>query len=144
MIPAPPACAFWKVWIGPEIEGQSDLGERTLFIRQATPARIEELISIYGPQVKRVWVCKEFTHWDSVRRLRAVFDKVVVEVNRHNVGMLPKEVFEGCQLYYKLPVELKQGDYVCVGQAFSDESFRIGKGDQVDPAMYRQDIPIDE
>lgn len=144
MIPAPPPCALWKVWLGPEIEGQTDLGERTLFIRQATPARIEELIASYAPTVKRVWVCKEFVDWDSVRRLRTAFDKVVLEVNRHNFGAMPKELFDGCQLYYKLPAELKHGDYVCVGPAFSDESFRIGKGDQVDPAMYRRDEPIDQ
>lgn len=143
MIVPPPPCAVWKVWLGPEIEGQTDLGERTLFVRAATPARIEELVALYVPQVKRVWVCKEFRSWNCIRRLRAAFDKVVMEVDRHNLGMLPPDLFNGCQLYYKLSVNLKQGDYVCVGPAFSDESFVIGRGDQVDPAMYRRDESVD-
>lgn len=143
MIATPPPCSSWRVWLGPEIEGQTDLGERTLFIREATPERIEELIKTYSPTVKRVWVCKEFIYWESIRRLKAAFGKVVLEVSRHTYGAMPKELFDQCQLYYKLPVELKQGDYVCVGPAFSDESFRIGKGDQVDPAMYRRDEVID-
>ena len=143
MIPTPPPCSTWSVWLGPEVEGQTDLGERTLFVRKASLARVEELVAAYSPSVTRVWVCKEFACWSAIRRLKAAFGKVVIEVDRHTVGAMPKELFDGCQLYYKLPVELKQGDYVCVGPAFSDESFRVGRGDQVDPAMYRRDELID-
>lgn len=137
-----PPCAKWKVWLGKEIEGTYDLGEETLFIRNLTGMTFVEARDTC-PHVKRVWFCKEFITTDNFNIMCAAleqFESVCVEVDQWTI--MPQIIWDRARIYYKVAVPLKTGDQVCVGNAFSDESFEVGEGRKVDPSMYLQDEQI--
>lgn len=142
-----PPCSTWSVWTGKEIEGTVNLGMATLFIRKLPQgytlnsmlqeASIKQLIP------SRVWFCKEFLETtDShlvILDATACFETVCVEMDdRHT--LLPSYVRERVKIYYKLPINLKRGDHVCVGRAFEDEAFVIGQGARVTKQEYLDDV----
>ena len=139
-----PPCADWNVWLGREVEGETDIGEMTLFIRKLSPHRtVSEYVEQFKGKVHRVWFCKEFRDWKALAYMSQYFPKVCLEVCRENYSSIPKEIFVRCVLYYKLPVVLKKGDYVCVGPEFADESFRLGKGNEVVQQKYCRDERVE-
>jgi hypothetical protein len=136
-----PECSEWKLWIGHEIEGTKDLGVKTLFVREASNSDI--IKNLAG--VPRVWFCKEFValqNWGVLPYLkgRAICVEMTVEFLQR--GFLPQEVRDRCTVYLKVPVTLFKGDFICVGQAFKDESFEVGKGAVVTPDQYNKDVKI--
>lgn len=142
-----PDCATWNVWYGHEIEGTEDLGEETLFVRKL-PIAIEKLTDAFINQltkkghIERIWFCANFREWEKMRKLLPHFKKVCLEVNLRYYYMVPPDVRNKARLYFKVPVPLKPGDFVCVGLPFRDESFKIGSGVRVTPQQYSKDIKI--
>lgn len=142
-----PPCANWKLWVGEEVEGTTSIGTRTLFIRS-----LEEFPDLVAgsnlsalrtfSKASRVWFCKEFRNWELLMGIMTHFDEVCVEVLAHQISSLPARIRKRATLYVKLDVDLKAGDFVCVGPAFADEAFKIGTGAKVTPDLYRKDIEI--
>ena len=143
-----PPCSEWKVWRGKEIEGTTQIGVETLFIRDLPGATVESMtpeflakISRNG-QTARVWFCKEFSDWPLARAIIKWFKTACLEVNHRTVDCVPKDLKATCVLYYKVPSQLKRGDFICAGPAFNDEAFAIGTGASVKPENYLADIRI--
>lgn len=135
-----PPCKSWSVWVGPEIEGDVQLGAVTLFIRHAMPGTLERYITASPWKVTRVWFCAEFTDWAMVRQAYQRFQGAVcLEVNAQTIERVPKDVRTHTRIYYKLDAGLKEGDFVCAGPAYRDEAFRIGTGHKVSCEQYLAD-----
>ena len=142
-----PPCSKWQVWSGVEVEGQSQRGEPTLFIRAIPP----EWNPLHWQRVtknkdgslkfKRVWFCAEFTDWEHVRFAMRTIPTVCVEVKAIDAWP-PADILKNAVIYLKLPLTLKPGDHVCVGQPFEDEAFMIGTGQKVGNGDYLQDVFI--
>jgi hypothetical protein len=154
-----PPCSEWKIWKGPEIEGTEGVGIATLFIRSLsdfeglTP---ESDFSLFAQKsgCKRVWFCKEFylseptdtngkfIAWKLIEAIGQHFEEMCLEVEPQSIQCVPKSIRAKARIYVKVNVELKPGDFICVGPAFNDESFKIGTGAKVTPEQYLQDIKI--
>lgn len=80
------------------------------------------------PSIQRVWFCKEFTDWLVVQDV-ANFFPVCLEITQWTWPTIPNAVRESDKitLFLKVAIALRQGDHVCVGPAFHDESFIVGK-----------------
>jgi len=143
-LPFLPPCAFWHVWKGREIEGTIDRGEWTLFVRVLVPdVAFLSHIQDTHPELNRVWFCAEFRNWSIVRESFGLFDKVCIEVLSHDAdSMPPEDIAQHARIYLKVKWDLKDGDHVCVGSSFKDESFDIGNGEPVAPQAYTKDIQI--
>ena len=142
-----PPCADWSVWTGIECEGDDTTkGRTTLFIRALPGVTAETDITPlrFGERAQAVWFCKEFRNWQVLENIANCFPKgaVTLEVSPTTLGLVPHRFLKAYRLFYKLPVQLKSGDFVCVGHAFHDESFRIGTGDRAKPDMYLNDQRI--
>jgi hypothetical protein len=144
-----PPCANWKVWIGQEIEGHLNLGEKTLFIREVPDALSslpKETLTRNGT-IKRVWFCREFItrsaeKWKTFRKIAQHFETVCIEITLNDYEAIPRDLRDKAFLYLKIPLPLKKGDHVCVGPAFQDESFMVGKGNKISPEQYLNDIKV--
>ena len=143
-----PECAKWKMWVGPEVEGHSELGEQTLFIRdlattaQQFSAQAEELVPrmTKNGTIRRVWFCKEFVNWPLLREISRHFRTSCLEVTPKTYGNVPRDLMSNCVIYLKITdFFLKPGDHVCVGPNFQDEAFKIGTGAKVSPESYAGD-----
>ena len=147
-----PPCSGWKIWIGEEIEGSHDIGEKTLFIRALTKdvKPTSDLSFMKKVGADRVWLCKELlvwaansTHWATIRKITSMFPKVCLETTPAFYTCIPEDIRKASRVYVKIDnIELKPGDQVCVGPAFSDEAFEIGKGVKVNPSAYLNDKKI--
>lgn len=144
-----PDCSKWHVWKGPEVEGHSKKGVQTLFIRSLDKfPRISPSDDLSflrkNSNCTRVWFCKEFTNWSLLKAIGKHFDEVCIEVEPKCLLAIPQKLRESCRIYLKvvLPVQLKQGDHVCVGLPFADEAFEIGTGASVNPTDYQNDIQV--
>ncbi len=136
-----PECSVWNLWLGREIEGYTQVGEMTLFVRKADEAEI--LHELKKHKVQRVWFCKEFASMDVIERtLKLPMLVVAVECTLATLPLISQEVRTKAHLYLKLPVELKAGDHICVGHAFEDEAFRLGSGVRVKNKDYSADVRI--
>lgn len=142
-----PSCAKWKLWVGREIEGRIQLGVKTLFVRDASMSEIEKAIEKY--QLRRVWFCFEFMQpgkMYTIFRLCSRHAKIsfVAEMKYETMSTLAHySLREHLQVYLKLPeLDLRPGDHICVGPAFSDEALLIGTGHKVKPELYEEDIRI--
>ena len=136
-----PECAEWKLWVGYEIEGTKDIGVKTLFVRDASTSEIVKQLG----SVPRIWFCKEFVtkqNWAILPYLKGRSICVEMTVELLQRSFLPQEVRDRCVVYLKVPVKLFKGDFICVGDAFKDESFEIGKGAIVTPDQYNKDVKI--
>jgi hypothetical protein len=130
-----------NLWVG-AIEGHTDVGAITLFIRQAT---LKEIVAAWETRqhIRRFWFCKEFTDWASLQFFADLGGfTLCVETTPLNFHRVPTRLREKCQLYLKLDMALKKKDHICIGPAFSDESFCVGSGAVVRPAQYSKDIRI--
>jgi len=145
-----PECSTWKMWTGKEIEGTTDIGEDTLFIRSASNFAIKEILT-RSPHIKRIWFCDEYVRHLRFKHvvykfLNELLDdskyKICLEVSESSLTYLNSRLYEKAQLYLKVPSVLKEGDFVCVGKPFEDEAFEIGKGAKVIPQDYSKDIKI--
>ena len=148
MTPSPadkPECADWGLWLGAEIEGHTGLGARTLFIRRLPVAITAEWL-VEKSKADRVWFCKEFKDWPRLEAIASKFPSanVCIEIEAPVYRSLPAAFRKDYVIYVKVPsvVGLKAGDHVCVGAAFSDESFMIGTGAKVNPGDYGADTRI--
>jgi hypothetical protein len=139
-----PECANWKIWTGLEIEGSSEIGETTLFIRELVVTDLEADYSFMnrGGSIKRIWFCKEFVDWPFLRVLSKHFAIVCIEATPKTYENIPKDIRSNFRIYLKVKQELKPGDFICVGPGFMDEAFQIGTGKKVTPEMYQNDIRI--
>lgn len=137
-----PDCAHWRIWSGPEVEGQIDLGKKTLFVRDGFNLTDHEELLL---QYQRVWFCKEFVTEKNYGRIRYVIDSgrnVCIEVTTEMLETVPEDILESAQLYLKIPVRLKDGDHVCVGYDFVEEAFMMGDGQRTEPSLYNNDVRI--
>lgn len=154
-----PPCADWDIWVGPEIEGTADLGERTVFIRRLPIKTIDKKtdLSFIRRKGSRLWLCKEFLHdcmitetlgWAAVRKLASMFDplKVCLEVLPDTLESVPINLRRKHRLYLKVILPetggLKDVDFVCVGPAYADRSFPFSSGVSVTPDQYLGDTKI--
>lgn len=147
-----PPCSNWKLWIGKEVEGRDHVGETTLFIRDLGNINFAEALQLAeksaGEPITRVWFCKEFLeYWQKIRYkvIRQALENsmiVCLEVPISGLGSIPEDVFEKVKIYYKIEAVLKEGDHICIGHPFSDESFPIGSGFNVIPEEYLNDQQI--
>jgi hypothetical protein len=140
--PVNPPCSEWKIWVGPEIEGHTDLGEMTLFIRDCFTIKAHEYLLM---KYSRVWFCKEFItekNYPTMRWVIAGPRTVCLEVTLDMLDTLPPDIYDDCQLYLKVEATLKPGDHVCMGLPFKDEAFLVGEGQRVKPTQYLQDERI--
>ena len=133
-----PACASWDVWTGEEVEGTSDLGRTTLFIRRMSGIKFVSLVAADWT-VTRIWFCKEFRKWDVIREALACGYTVCVEGNPHRPP--PSDICNRVHVYWKypLPKDAKSGDHVCMGPPFRDEAFVLGNGKRVTENDYAKD-----
>lgn len=145
-----PPCADWGIWLGPEVEGTSEIGEQTLFIRKLSctaeefRAQQSDLVPSLTRRgvVRRVWFCKEFTSWPLIRLIAPHFKTVCLEVSAKGYDNLPRDFRTSYTIYLKLPFMLKKGDHVCVGADYQDEAFCIGTGAIVSPESYLNDKKV--
>jgi len=153
-----PANMLWRVWVGREAEGpQKERGKLTLFIRSLDtpndPVVLSQVdFSVFkthkrfpGEEIRRVWFCREYTRlaqWNVVNAFRKVFDEVFIECTPGSFDSLPKELRLAATIVVKVPLMLKDGDWVCVGGAYQDETFVIGGGSKVDLIEFSKDIKL--
>jgi hypothetical protein len=140
-----PPCANWQLWVGAEIEGASDLGERTIFVRFLPAGTTGEFLR-EKTKANRIWFCKEFTDWHRLRKIAEAFDpsKVCIEVMLNRYNSLPSDFRQRFRIYVKVPElhGMKPGDHVCIGLPFQDEAFQVGNGKRVASSDYEKDIRI--
>jgi len=128
------------VWEGPEIEGHVDLGDKTLFVRYDffPRDRVEdmELLTKY----KRIWFCSEYIDFETINYCA---DRLGMNVC-YEINPLYKRsiISENVRCYLKISFDLKDGDHICVGPAYNDESFMIGEGKKVNVDEYAVDVRI--
>lgn len=145
-----PECSKWSIWIGKEVEGSSDIGVETLFIRSlsTTVDEFERQADALIPamtrrgEITRVWFCKEFTDWKLLRAIAKHFKTVCMEVSIKQYGNLPRDFQTDFTIYLKVNLLMKAGDHICVGPPFQDEAFKIGTGVKVTPQQYSNDRKI--
>lgn len=146
-----PACASWKIWLGPEIEGNTDRGVITCFVRELPPSvgRWDQLMKMMlEHKVSRWWFCEEFfttyrDAWNVVNLFASMYPKVCVCLDIFQRNKMPDRIPDNVTLYYKLELRhLRKGDHVCIGPKYADEAFEIGTGAKVTPKEYAQDIRI--
>lgn len=148
-----PDCANWKLWLGKEIEGDRDVGQLTLFVRD-TPWELsgdshkdfDDLMlstrhHVIRGSVSRIWFCEQFRNYEIMREAISRGFKVCVELTLRNMVLQP-DILDKATIYVKLPLQLKEGDFVCIGRPYRDEAFRIGTGTKVTPEQYAEDIFI--
>lgn len=136
-----PECAHWDVWFGYEVEGTVERRQETIFIRRLRKISLEEVHKGH-PHVYRVWFCKEFRDFVTIRRAFQYWSSVCLEVTYDELELIPEDLRRDCRVYLKIDFKLKRGDQVCVGSPYRDEAFEIGKGVAVSPSQYNQDIQI--
>ena len=142
-----PPCSEWNIWKGPEVEGTKSKGVQTLFIRSLAQFSAISADADFGffrskSKCSRVWFCKEFTDWKKVKAIAKHFDEVCIEVEPKCYDSIPASLRKKARIYLKVDTQLKAGDFICVGPAFSDESFEIGTGATVKPDDYAKDTRI--
>lgn len=135
-----PPCSEWSLWLGEEIEGHSQLGTVTLFVRRIPYSITLDYFKDAAKQgITRVWFCKEFNDWPCLLAIARLFPYRCLEATMFSLTAIPESVRSQVRLYLKVPVQLRAGDHVCVGPAFADESFEIGTGKKVAPSEYEKD-----
>lgn len=123
--PENPPCANWKIWTGPEVEGHTDLGKKTLFVREGLhfPLYMDATIS-------RVWFCKEILDLlfageglallTSLKRVRPevafAFEIPLVDIDMY----LPLRKFGKFYVKFDLGGYISPGDTLCFGQPYMD------------------------
>ena len=142
-----PPCREWAIWVGKEVEGTTNVGVTTLFIRSLEGFHIDPEtsdLSFFRKKTgaSRVWFCREFVDWKLLKRIAKEFDEVCIEVEPKCFENIPLALRDKAIIYLKVDTPLKPGDFVCVGPAFHDESFKIGSGSKVKPQDYLQDKRI--
>ncbi len=151
-----PPCANWNVWIGREVEGHISIDKSTLFIRRIDfphQVNFKELKSRWAPKINRVWFCKEFNDMDVINSATKYFKEVCVELTLSQLTQMidcnPREarsfyrkVLSKVFIYLKVGNVLKQGDHICVGNAFREESFVLNNGRRVTLKNYLGDKRI--
>lgn len=140
-----PDCAHWNLWYGEEIEGNEDLGVRTLFVRKANISEIEK--ALHDFQINRIWFCKEYaessSHEAVVVLTRNPTVKAVTEVTVELLAKISVKLRRKSAFFLKLgELPLDNRDFIAVGPAFEDESFKLGEGYKVTPENYEKDIRI--
>lgn len=149
-----PNCAHWNLWVGREVEGTVDVGTPTLFCRNFpinregnTPEA--KLNWLYAqavkaaklPTIKRIWFCKEWRDELVVlAAIKAGWDVCVEMDLKFRSSWSYPSIMLNARIYFKLPIILKPGDFLCVGRAYRDEAFQIGGGVPVTPQLYGSDI----
>lgn len=158
--PGKPPCSAWGLWYGKEIEGTDALGVYTLFVRApyslasilACKEVTEAAHSLGLKEFPRIWLCKDYIGWATLSSedsriaayqaaLRGI--KVLLEVTPDNFAHA-QHWRQFATFYMKgfpLP-ELRQGDHICLGSAYSDTAFVIGNAVTVNPAQYLADTEI--
>ena len=135
-----PPCSEWGLWLGEEIEGHTERGVTTLFVRQLPegfPLSYFEDSADLG--ITRIWFCQEFNDWEMLEAIAPLFKTRCLESTPELLVHLRPAIRELVTVYLKIPVVLRPGDHVCVGPAFADESFEIGTGRRVTPSEYEKD-----
>jgi len=130
----------WDVWEGPEIEGSFDREEMTLFVRNNfDPMRMVDDLELLR-KYSRVWFCAEFIDKEVINWVAENEDVKVC----YELGHLfrREEISKKVRVYGKVNLGLIEGDQICVGKPYQDESFVIGEGVKVSVADYERDVRI--
>lgn len=132
-----PDCSKWNIWEGEEIEGSSDIGVTTIFIRDCSKEDILNLI----PKYTRVWFCETFVNYDLIRLSKTICSNINVSVYIEDWNNLPQDIKGSCKIYLKIK-GLKTGDEIGVGEDFHQEFFTVGLGEITDNSVYYLDRKI--
>lgn len=136
-----PECSEWSVWEGPEVEGDFDRGVKTLFVRSGfNPIENDDDLWLLK-KYKRVWFCAEY-YKVSVINWVARFTPLNVCYELNAAFTKRSEIDPKVKVYAKVNLGLLEGDQICVGPPYKDESFVIGKGQKVSPQDYSSDRRI--
>lgn len=128
-----PPCSEWRLWEGIEIEGFTDMGVTTLFIRDAT----KEELDVFIPQYERIFVGSGFVKAgispEFMQYLKSFGKKLCFEIHfedyvkLHNEGRT--DIIGEHQVYLQINnFALKEGDHVKIGDFFKEEIFLSGTG----------------
>jgi len=136
-----PDCSKWNIWEGLEIEGFTDINEKTLFIRNAS---IEDILK-YSKNYNRIWFCAEYLI-DNFCIYKNFFielnktKKVVIAIKSEDYKKYPKYLLDEFQLYIQFnDFNLKDKDHIKFGVLYEEESFMIGLGKKAKKSLYLQD-----
>lgn len=133
-----PNCSTWSIWEGLELEGNVDIGVKTLFIRNCS----KEDITKHCKNYTRIWFCEEFKNWELIRYCKTLCPNINLAVYYEDMKDLPVDIFDMCRLYVKLNLQLKHGDQLGVGKDFRQEFFVIDNGIKIDNTIYHKDVFI--
>lgn len=139
-----PPCANWNLWIGPEIEGYSQLGVLTLFVRNASYDDIE----YHSRTVDRIWFDTKFDDIsvEFIKKIKTLNKKIIFDLTLDKYYTLVQQnrfdILDE-QLYLRINnISLKTGDHIKLGSEFHEEAFEIGTGKKSYPELYYNDIFI--
>ena len=145
-----PECSKWDIWYGKEVEGHTDIGEYTLFVRRGDfMPYIEKL-----PEgTNRIWFCKEYLfkcvfHNDFRALLWAIefFHVTCLDVPVELLRQLPRNITLQCRLYVRLgDVSLGLGDQISWGKAYNEKYIAVGEDTPIatnTPETYEEDIRL--
>ncbi len=137
----------WRIWEGPEIEGKTDLGAKTLFIRDITPEEVAQLF----PKYDRIFIGSGFVKKGISREdlawLKSFGKKMVFEIHFEDYEQLVKDnrtdIYGEHEVYLQINnFALKPGDHVKIGNFFQEEIFLCGEGVVTPFAEYLNDVKI--
>lgn len=131
-----PKCANWSLWEGNEVEGNTDKGVKTLFIRKIVDKK--EILSWLNAY-DRIWFCEEFQDQDFIKQAIKIHNNINISLYVNDIDKYTKWNLKNSRVYLKIPIVLKPKDYICIGKPFEDESFEIGSGFKVKPKDYIND-----
>lgn len=139
-----PNCNNWKLWSGKEIEGYTDIGVYTLFVRNASIEEIER-----NNSYERIWICSEHEDLSDyfIDFLESLNRKIIFDFTYEKYQLLKQHgslyKIDKHQIYLRIDsLDLKFGDHVKIGKLFNEESFLIGSGKKVQESDYYEDINL--
>lgn len=145
-----PPCSKWKIWEGPEVEGSTQIGAVTLFVREGIhfPIHVTE-------HTQRIWFCKEmldtlstpagFRLLEGFRRVRPNIT-LAFEVPLDTLSCwLPLRKFGAFYIKFDLSGYIKPGDTLCFGAPYNDRFHLVSAAaTPVQPYDYSSDKCLEE
>jgi len=137
-----PPCSKWNIWEGDEIEGFTDIGIETLFIRDANKKEIKK----YSKSYSRIWLTNEYQKISkkNVKFLLSLQKHICIDLTLDKYLKLKRkertDILDNFQIYIRInDLKLKPRDHIKIGDLFYEESFLVGSGKIVNTNLYHND-----
>lgn len=120
------------MWSGLEVEGRSELGFKTLFVRDATLDDIAK----HAKRFRRVWFTKEFRAWYIVIGMIEGGWRVALDVPASTIHEIPLFVLKRASIYAKFPTGpaelhdpslLRYANVLAFGEPFSESFYELSR-----------------